>query len=100
MVADYETTSTAMTYCTYILATKYEVQQKLEEEVDELKERGINYDSITKLTYMDLFIREVLRMFPITTVGIIRRCNETTIVCGHTVDESSYNILLRMFYSL
>ncbi|CAF1223335.1 unnamed protein product [Adineta ricciae] len=48
-IADYETTSTAMAYCPYILATKYEDQQKLQGEVDELKERGINYDSVTKL---------------------------------------------------
>ena len=56
IAAGYKITLTIMAHCTYALATKSDVQEKLQRKVDELKERDINYDSVTKLTYMGLFI--------------------------------------------
>ncbi len=35
MIAGYETTSTALAYSTYVLATKPEIQDKLVEEIDQ-----------------------------------------------------------------
>ncbi|CAF2961446.1 unnamed protein product [Rotaria sp. Silwood2] len=89
MAAGYETTSTALAYSTYILATKPDIQHKLHAEIDVYYENKIDYDLITKMTYMDLFIREVLRMFPMSTMGITRQCNETTTVCGHQIDKGT-----------
>ena len=34
MIAGYETTSTTLAYCTYILATKPDIQEKLIAEID------------------------------------------------------------------
>jgi cytochrome P450 len=94
MAAGYETTSTALAYSTYILATKPDIQKKLQAEIDEYEEQEINYDLVTKMVYMDLFMREVLRMFPITARAITRVCNETKIVCGHTIDKGKYSLTL------
>ncbi|CAF3991065.1 unnamed protein product, partial [Rotaria sordida] len=61
MAAGFDTTSTALAYSTYILATKPDIQKKLQAEIDEHQEKEIDYDLVAKMFYMDLFIQEVLR---------------------------------------
>ena len=68
MLAGYETTSTTLSYATFVLAKLPEEQQKLYDEIVtvfplELDEPEI--DTIQKLSYTDMFIKEVLRMYPI-----------------------------------
>lgn len=92
MAAGFETTSTALAYCTYILATKSDIQQKLQAEIDEHQGKEIDYDLVSKMTFMDLFIREVLRMFPISAIANNRLCNQTTIVRGHQIDKGKYTL--------
>jgi cytochrome P450 len=96
MIAGYETTSTALAYCTYILATKPDIQEKLVQEIDENKWNNNNdedaYETATNLPYLDLFIREILRMYPITSKGQIRECNITTNVCGHIIEKGLFRI--------
>lgn len=93
MVAGYETTSTALAYSTYILATKPDIQEKLFQEIGQYNWNQMSreeiYDSATTLSYLDMFLREVLRMYPVTTKGMSRECNTTTIVCGHRVEKGS-----------
>ncbi|CAF3826502.1 unnamed protein product [Rotaria magnacalcarata] len=90
MIAGYETTSTALAYCTYILAKKQDIQQKLIAEIDAhlgQKDYEDNYDLVTNMSYIDMFIREVLRVFPIIIQATSRECNKTTTICGHPIEE-------------
>jgi cytochrome P450 len=91
MIAGYETTSTTLAYCTYILATKPNIQQKLIDEIDAYRHGKVDdnddYDLVTNMSYMNLFIREVLRVFPIIIQATSRECNRTTTVCGHQIDK-------------
>jgi cytochrome P450 family 3 subfamily A len=91
MVSGYETTSTALAYSTYILATKPEIQDKLVEEIDQNNWDNFNeedtYETAANLPYLDLFIREVLRMYPISVRALTRECNTTTTVCGHIIEK-------------
>ena len=90
MVAGYETTSTSLASCTYILATRPDVQSKLFAEIDAQQWNGNDNEKdefVANLTYMDMFIREVLRMFPVVTQAMARRCNATSTVCGYTVEK-------------
>ena len=90
MIAGYETTSTALAYCTYILAKKQDIQQKLIAEIDARlgqKDYEDNYDLVTNMSYIDIFIREVLRVFPIIIQATSRECNKTTTICGHRIEE-------------
>uniref|UniRef100_A0A8R1DXE9 Cytochrome P450 n=1 Tax=Caenorhabditis japonica TaxID=281687 RepID=A0A8R1DXE9_CAEJA len=65
LLAGYETTSTAMTYCTYLLSRHPTVQQKLYDEIHEAKmSTGLDYDSIHSLKYLDAVYKETLRVFP------------------------------------
>ncbi len=79
MLAGYETTSTTLSYSTYVLAKFQGEQQKLYEEIsscfnsnsDDADQNGvsisetINLELLNKLEYLDMFIKEVLRMYPI-----------------------------------
>jgi len=96
MIAGYETTSTALAYTTYVLATKPEIQDKLVEEIDQNNWNNDNeedaYETAVNLSYLDLFVREVLRMYPITVKGLTRECNLTATICGHTIEKGLFCI--------
>lgn len=91
MIAGYETTSTALAYSTYVLATRSDIQDKLVEEIEqnnwENNSEEDAYETATNLAYLDLFVREVLRMYPITSKGQIRECNVTTNVGNHVIEK-------------
>ncbi|EGT31699.1 hypothetical protein CAEBREN_11806 [Caenorhabditis brenneri] len=55
LIAGYETSSTAMIYCAYLLAKYPDVQEKLYQEIVELKRNGkkLNYDSIHQLNFVN-----------------------------------------------
>lgn len=92
MVAGYETTSTALASSTYILATKPDIQDKLRTEIDEQQwneDNQVNYDIVMNMNYMDLFVKEVLGMYPVSTLAMTRECNISTNVCGHEIEEGS-----------
>lgn len=81
MLAGYETTSTALSYSCFVLATNQIEQQKVRDEVDAYfadSDEKPNTENIKNLPYLENFIKEVLRVYPIARS--IRRCvNETTI---------------------
>ena len=94
LAAGYETTSTALGYCTYRLAVHQNIQEKLYEELSEnwSVDDDDLYDIITsKLTYMDLFVREVLRMHPIAIQVVNRQCTEDTRVAGYNIQKGCHN---------
>ncbi|CAF1588688.1 unnamed protein product, partial [Didymodactylos carnosus] len=91
MLAGYETTATALAYCTYVLANHLTIQRKVQAEIDqyigviERKEQNPDYDLVNRMEYLDLFIREVLRMYPIPLAVFNRRCVNETTVCGYKI---------------
>jgi cytochrome P450 len=71
MVVGYETTSTALSYSVYVLATHPHIQLKLREEIDHFfidSKSKPNTENVKDLSYLDMFIREVLRYYPIAKV--------------------------------
>ena len=81
MIAGYETTSTALSYVSYVLATHPDEQQKLQEHIDshfdaETEYDMPSYDAVSQMDYLDMFIRETLRMYPIAPVVISRQSTE------------------------
>lgn len=82
MIAGYETTSTALSYATYVLATHPEEQQKLQEHIDahfdpDTEYTMPSYEIVSEMDYLDMFIRETLRMFPIAPSAITRQSTES-----------------------
>jgi thromboxane-A synthase len=81
VIAGYETTSTALAYVTYVLATHPNEQYKLQEHIDthfapDSEHTVPSYDMVSQMDYLDMFIRETLRMYPIAPVAINRLSTE------------------------
>lgn len=93
LIAGYETTSTALAYCSYVLAKEPNIQMKLQKEIDLSFKNGDEneYDRVHNIIYLDWFIKEVLRMFPHVSQAISRKCNTTTNVCGYIIEEGHNN---------
>ena len=69
LLAGFVTTSTALSYCFYLL-TKYPIEmEKLQEEIDMHFGNDSNTepdcDNIKNLAYLDMFIKETLRFYPV-----------------------------------
>ncbi|CAF3078543.1 unnamed protein product [Rotaria sp. Silwood2] len=104
MIAGYETTSTALAYACYVLATHPNEQLKLQEHIDSHFNSDTDndipsYETISKMEYLDMFIREVLRMYPIVPVAINRQSAEDfhishfgTIPAGTIISVDMYSI--------
>ncbi|CAF1504190.1 unnamed protein product [Adineta ricciae] len=71
MAAGYETTATTLGYIMYILATHSDEQTKLFQLINEVLTHANNshhlldFDTLNNMEYLDWFIKEVLRMYPI-----------------------------------
>ena len=78
MIAGYETVSTALAYVTHVLATHAEEQKKLQDHIDAHVNDAVPLDCelINRMDYLDWFIRETLRMYPVTPIIINRECSE------------------------
>jgi cytochrome P450 len=102
MIAGYETTSTSLACATYELARHPEVLQKLQAEIDQLPlatddttdheeiKKYPDYDIVAQMPYMDMFVSEVLRMYPIANQAVQRRAFEDTIVQGIKIEKGNY----------
>ncbi|CAF3990003.1 unnamed protein product [Rotaria sordida] len=86
MVAGFGTTATMLAFCTYILATEAEVHKKLQAEIDEHwqdNRKELNYDVIANMPYIDMFLREILRMYSFlgrTSDNFTSNCSGTIIM--------------------
>ncbi len=73
-----------------------DIQEKLYEELVEhwSFDKNNSYDVImSKLTYMDSFVREVLRMHPIAVQIVNRQCMEDTHVAGYDIQKGFFSYL-------
>lgn len=89
MLAGFETTSNFLAYSTYVLATHPNIQERLQSEIDQQwqENQELDYERVSDLTYMNLFIREVLRMYRISGQLTTRQCNKTTTIGGYQIEE-------------
>ncbi|CAF0828039.1 unnamed protein product [Adineta steineri] len=78
MTAGYETASTTLAYITHVLATHPAEQRKLQNHIDSYLNNDdiLDLNIIEKMEYLDQFIKETLRMYPITPIIINRECSE------------------------
>lgn len=105
MVAGYETTSTALACATYELARNPEILEKLQAEIDQLPlstnddddndemKKYPDYDIVAQMPYMDMFVSEVLRMYPIANRAVHRRAMDDTVVQRIKIDKGNHTFL-------
>ncbi len=73
LLAGFDTVTTAMSFASYELAVNSDVQEKLIQEIDDLKSEEITYEKIRDMKYMDQFISEALRKWPPAS-ALDRKC--------------------------
>ncbi|KAM7023061.1 thromboxane-A synthase [Passerculus sandwichensis] len=66
LIAGYETTTSTLSFATYLLATNPECQEKVLREVDEFSAKHMVPDcqNVQELPYLDMVIAETLRLYP------------------------------------
>ncbi|XP_049951755.1 cytochrome P450 9e2-like [Schistocerca serialis cubense] len=65
-IAGFDTVSTLLTFCSYLLATNEDVQQRLQREVDDLMQKSggqPSYEQVLGCQYLDMVLSETLRMY-------------------------------------
>ncbi|ELT90964.1 hypothetical protein CAPTEDRAFT_154438 [Capitella teleta] len=79
LLAGYETTSNTLACCSHALANNPDKQQLLYEEVNSIiqDDEELTYEKVKALPYLDMVLRETLRMYPIGSQVVTRRCVET-----------------------
>ncbi|KAF5279516.1 hypothetical protein FQR65_LT03338 [Abscondita terminalis] len=96
-LAGYETSSTALTFCFYELALNEDIQEKLRNEVLSIlkeNEGGLSYETLLKMPYMDMVVKESLRKYP-PVVSINRKCVKTyKVPDSELVIDKGTNILI------
>ncbi|XP_022112065.1 cytochrome P450 3A9-like [Acanthaster planci] len=83
-----EATSTFLICTTYQLALSPEVQDKMIEEIDRIAPtpEDINYETMSKMTYLEMVIQESFRMYP-PTILADRVCLETVKYGNYTLKK-------------
>ncbi|CAF1264318.1 unnamed protein product [Adineta steineri] len=101
MTAGYETTSTTLAYATYVLAKHPEMLQKFSDEIDQLpldnnndsneeaNYKYLDYEIAAQMSYMVMFVFEILRMHLIVNAAIERYAFEATIVQGILIEKGT-----------
>ena len=76
-LAGFDTTSTLLTFASYELAINPDIQERLYAEIldneAELDGQPLSYENVQKLKYVDMFISEMLRLWP-PVMSIDRIC--------------------------
>ncbi|XP_036028238.1 cytochrome P450 3A13-like [Onychomys torridus] len=67
--AGYETTSTALSFITYLLAIHPDVQKKLQHEIDAVlpNKAPATYETLVEMEYLDMVVNETMRLYPVTS---------------------------------
>ena len=92
LMAGFETTSSLLTFVSYVLAVHPEVQEKLRQEIQEAKDNNegvLEYDTLMSLPYLEAVINETLRMYS-PLIKVDRQCGEDI-----TLDYNGKQILMR-----
>ncbi|CAF0749759.1 unnamed protein product [Rotaria sordida] len=93
MIGGFETTATALSYLAFILATHQNEQARLQDEIDHVYD---DYEQLIKLDYLDWFIRETLRLYPIAPFIVNRQCNKKCRIGQFKIEEGT-NFAVDMF---
>jgi thromboxane-A synthase len=82
LLAGTDTISATLTYCTYTLA-KYPIEQ--ERVYENIFNQSFNLDCIKSMDYLDMFIRETLRIYPVSITAMSRQCTQDCTVLNYTI---------------
>lgn len=102
-MAGSETSATTMSAATYYLATNQGAASKVSEEVRSafVNESDICWATLQRLPYLAAVIKETLRLYPPTPVGLPRRViSSGEVVCGHFIPTDVRRIICVLLFPL
>ncbi|XP_071499877.1 cytochrome P450 3A6-like [Diadema antillarum] len=90
-LAGFETTSTALGFLSYLLATNESVQDRLIAEVARMAPTldDVTFEVITKMEYLNMVVMETLRFYPPGEI-VERECNKDVTYNGMTIKKGQY----------
>jgi len=89
-IAGHETTAHTLTWELYFFGLHPEMQQKARDEVDVVLKGNVpNSENVKSLTFLDMFIKEVLRHRPSVANLITRKASEDTQVGQYIIPKGS-----------
>uniref|UniRef100_A0A0K8TUI8 unspecific monooxygenase n=1 Tax=Epiphyas postvittana TaxID=65032 RepID=A0A0K8TUI8_EPIPO len=96
LFAGYDTVSATMSFLLHELAVNPECQEKLVQEIrenEEINNGKFDYNSVQRMTYLDMVVSEVLRKWP--GVAVVDRLCVKDYNLGRPNSKSSKDIILR-----
>ncbi|XP_055454671.1 cytochrome P450 3A9-like isoform X2 [Psammomys obesus] len=95
--AGYETTSSALSFIMYLLATHPDVQKKLQDEIDATlpNKAPATYDVLLQMEYLDMVVNETLRLYPIA--GRLERVCKTDVEINGVFIPKGTVVMVPMF---
>ncbi|XKL67046.1 hypothetical protein PGB90_010466 [Kerria lacca] len=100
--AGFETISTTLSFCLYEMALNPEIQEKVRNEVERVRESHngvIDFDSLARLTYMEMVLEETLRKYP-PAVSVFRVCTQPYEIPGSDMVLHPYDSVSIPIYSI
>jgi cytochrome P450 len=89
VLAGHETTATALTWAWYLITANQRVEEKLQQEVDEVLEgRTPGFGDLPQLTYTSMVFAEAMRLYP-PAPAFGRRPKEDLMLGGYTIPARS-----------
>lgn len=89
--AGHETTSNALMWTWYLLSQHPNVMERLRDEVtDVLGDRNPTLADLRELPYVEMVIKEAMRVYPPVYALNGRLANEDVEIVGHTIPKGSY----------
>ncbi len=91
MSAGHDTSANVLSWGLYIMATRQDIQSKLQDEIGDLvaETPDPTYTEVERLRYLDHFVKEILRVF---SPGSLFPCQRVTTIRPNDVIHSSYNL--------
>jgi len=82
MLAGYETTAVALTYCIYLLSKHPQAQERLIKEADAFKGQP-SYEQLDQFPYAAAVLSEALRLFPPASLFSREATQDAQVMLAH-----------------
>ncbi|VDK49913.1 unnamed protein product [Anisakis simplex] len=88
LLAGFDTTANSLAYASFCIAKNQEVRKRIQQEIDEVcVDEEISYEQIQKMRYLDMVVKEALRLYPLAAVASSRTCMEATTIGDIEIDK-------------
>jgi len=91
LIAGHETTAAMLGFVFYVLSEHPDVENKLTEEIDRVLQGRIpTFEELNQMHYLELVIKETMRMYPSVSMQTTRICVEDESLAGWKIPKGTY----------